>query len=918
MSDNLNTATTTGDHYRGIPTAAKSRARARHRCLALAAALFLFGAPLLGNAQAAHEEDHDVTRATLANGLRVVIVPNPLAPVVTTVVNYLAGSDEAPQGFPGMAHAMEHMMFRGTPELSADQLSAIASGMGGKFNAQTRQTATQYFYTVPVQDLDVALHVEAARMRDILSSEPLWQQERGAIEQEIAADLSNPQYVFYTKLLKKMYEGTPYAHDALGTRPSFDRTTAKMLHKFHADWYAPNNAILVISGAVQPEPVLAQVKSLFEKIPDKKLPARPSVKLKPVKPATLRQTTDRPYGMVTLTMRMPGYESPDFAAAQVLGAVLNSQRADLYGMVVSGEALGTGFDQNSLPKAGIGTAAAMFPAGGDPKPLLKKLKRILADYAKNGVPADLVAAAKRRNRTAVEFRKNTVSGLAMVWAQALAVEGRDSPQYDIDAIARVTVDDVNRVARTYLKFDHAVTGILTPSPSGKPVSSQDFKGEESFTPSHTKAVELPEWAAGALARLSLPESTVQPVVSTLPNGLKLIVQPESVSDTISLFGRVKSNPDMQTPEGKEGVGNILGRLFSFGTTHLDRVAFQKAVDDIGADVDAGSSFSAQALTDNFDRAVELAADNVLHPALPEEAYKVVKTQVAASLKGLLQSPDYLAGRAMNKALYPDNDPTLRQATPETVNALNLDDVRHYYEKVFRPDLTTIVVIGKVTPEQARAVVEKYFGAWQAEGPKPDILLPPVPPNKASATHIPNSSQVQDQVTLAQTLGLNRFNPDYYALQLGNHVLSGGFYASRLYRDLREEAGLVYFVDSSLDSGETRAVFSVSYASDPPNVSKARALVMRDLAALQNTAVSDEELHQAKGLILRELALSEASTGSVAHHLLSLAEIGLPLDEPAKAARQYLDMTAQQVQDAYKKWLRLDDMAQITEGPPPSP
>lgn len=917
MSDKASIASKTGSHHNGVAEA-KSRIRMWHRCVTLAAVILFVGAPLLGYAKAANDEAQDVTRATLENGLRVVIVRNPLAPVVTTTVNYLVGSNEAPAGFPGMAHAMEHMMFRGSPDLSADQLSAIAAGMGGKFNASTGQTLTQYFYTVPADDLNMALHVEALRMRDILRSEPLWKQERGAIEQEVAGDLSNPQYVLYTKVLQHMYEGTPYAHDALGTRPSFDRTTAEMLHKFHATWYAPNNAILVIGGAVDPGQVLPVVKSLFEKIPSKKLPARPPIKLKPVKPVTFNHTTDRPNGMVTVTVRMPGFANPDYAAALVLGDVLNSKRAALYDLVVKGDVLDSGFQFSPLPQAGMGSAAVIIPAGQDPQPSLKTLRNILADYAENGVPADLVETAKRRERTAVEFRKDSVSGLAAMWSHALALEGRDSPQEDIEAIQRVTVADVNRVAHTYLDLDHAVTAILTPSPSGKPVSSQEFKGDETFALSHVKDMKLPKWAEDELARLPLPDSTLKPVVSMLPNGIKLIVQPASVSDTVSLYGGIKSNPNMQMPKGKEGVDGVLAHLFAYGTTHLDRLAFQKALDDIGAEVDTGISFYAQALSDNFERAVELMADNELHPAMPKDALEIVKGQAAAALKGLLQSPGYLARRAFNQALFPASDPTLREATPETVSALTMDDVQNYYKSAFRPDMTTVVVIGNITPEKARAVVEKYLGSWKAEGPKPDVLLPTVPPNKASVTRVPNKSQVQDRVALAQTVGTNRYDPDYYALQLGNNVLSGGFYASRLYSDLREEAGLVYYVGSSMNIGETRGVFSVNYGSDPPKVNQARALVMRDLTAMQTQPVSDKELHQAKSLVLRGIALADASLGGIAQRLLSLSMLDLPLDEPARAARQYHDMTAEDVQNAYKKWLRPQDMAQVTEGPPVAP
>src|SRR5690348_9349908 len=197
-----------------------------------------------------------VARETLANGLRVVVVRDPLAPVVATSVNYLVGSDEAPKGFPGTAHALEHMMFRGSPGLTADQLADIGSVMGGNFNANTRESVTQYLFTVPAEDLDVALHIEATRMAGALGSASQWKEERGAIEQEVAQDVSNPDYVLYERMRAAMFAGTPYAHDALGTRPSFEATTAGMLQHFYDTWYAPNNAILVIAGDVDPKSTL--------------------------------------------------------------------------------------------------------------------------------------------------------------------------------------------------------------------------------------------------------------------------------------------------------------------------------------------------------------------------------------------------------------------------------------------------------------------------------------------------------------------------------------------------------------------------------------------------------------------------------------------------------------------------------------
>jgi zinc protease len=879
--------------------------------------MLVLGAALLWvQAGAARADDDSVLRATLDNGLQVVIIRNPLAPVVTTEINYLAGSNEAPKGFPGMAHAMEHMMFRGSPGLSADQLVNISAAMGGTFDASTEQTATHYYFTVPAEDLDVALHIEAVRMRGILASDKQWKDERGAIEQEVSQDLSNPQYVLYTKLLKALFGGTPYATDALGTRPSFDKTTGKMLRAFHDHWYVPNNAILVIAGDVQPKDALAKVKELFGAIPKKTLPERKPVNLQPVKPRTLKSNTDLPYGLVVLAYRMPGFNSADYAAAEILSDVLSSQRADLYALVPAGKALFAGFDLHAFGHTGLGAAAAAFPAGADHEALLKDVRDILKKTLKDGVSPELVKAAKRNEVAGAEFQKNSVAGLATSWSGALSVMGFDSPQQIVDAIKAVTVDDVNRVARKYLDMNHVITAVLTPEPSGKPTSSKSFGGSESFSSSATKNVKLPKWAEKAVMRLAVPDSTVDPVVTTLPNGIKLIVQPESVSNTVSVYGGIKTNPDLQTPKDQDGVHQVLDELFSYGTTSLDRLAFQKALDDIAAGESAGTSFSLQVLSDRFERGVELLADNELHPALPELAFKITRKQIAETVKGQLKSPGFLTGQALHKGLYPKDDPVLRYATPETVSGLTLDQVKDYYQDVFRPDMTTIVVIGDVTPDGAKKVIEKYFGKWKAHGPQPETDYAPVPPNKPSATVVPNTSRVQDSVVLAETVDVTITDPDYYTLELGNHVLGGAFYATRLYRDLRKDTGLVYFVSSSFQVGKTRGTYMVNYGCDPPNVSKARSIVERDLKQMQTEPVTDEELHRAKALLLRKIPLSESSLDSIAGGLLSRSLLDLPLDTPIRAAKIYINLTAKDIQDAFAKYIRPADFVQVTQGPAP--
>ncbi len=883
--------------------------RAMQLAVAIALALAVSGVM-------AQATDASVTRATLDNGLRVVIVRDTLAPVVTTEMNYLAGSDEVPAGFPGTAHAVEHMMFRGSPGLSKDQLAAIAANMGGAFNADTTQSVTQYYFVAPAQDLNVALHVQSLRMRGVDMDEAAWVKERGAIEQEVSRDLSSPNFKLQTQLIAQMFGGTPYAHTPLGTRASFEKTSAKMLKQFHDTWYAPNNAILVIAGDVDPTATLAQVKHEFGDIARQALPARPAFSFKPVAAKSISLPTDSPYGTVAIAYRAPGLRSKDYATGLVLSQALGSQRAALAGMRFDGTALFGGFASQPLPHAGVDYAIGIFPKGGNPKPILARMQSILAEAASKGVDPALVEAAKRSAIAALEFQKNSVDGLANAWSGALAFQGLASPDAIKQAIEAVTPAAVNALARATFDPAHAVTAVLTPESSGKPIAGKGFGGAESFSSSPDKPVQLPAWASAAFAKLELPKSTLAPVSSTLPNGIRLIVQPETISDTVEVYGKIKTNQDLQAPASEEGVASVLDGLFPFGTTSMNRLQLQQALDAISARENAGPSFSLAVPSAHFAEGLKLLADNELHPALPARAFAVVQHQVAGMVAGQLQSPDFLAELGLDKALLPAGDPELRHATPKNVMALTPEQVKSYYAATFRPDMTTIVVVGKVDPVQAKQLVEQAFGGWKVSGAKPGVDYAAVPANKPDQFNVPDTSASQDSVQMAQTVAVTRDDPARFALNLGNEVLGGGFYASRLYHDLRDTRGLVYNVNTSFDLGKHRSTYTVSFGADPDKVAAASKIVVQDLKQMQQTAVTDTELKRAKGILLRQIPLGESSFGAIGGQLLELSIEDKPLNAMEIAGEHYLKLSAGDVREAYAKHIRPDDFVMAVKGPAP--
>ncbi|MEE8657422.1 Protease 3 [Acetobacteraceae bacterium EV16G] len=838
----------------------------------------------------------NVLRRTLPNGLTVVIVPNHFAPVVRTQMIYRVGSAMTTDEFPGTAHALEHMMFNGTSEVSRSQLSAISAHLGNFNNASTTDDITQYYFEAPAENLNLLLRIEADRMQHLSLTKSDWQRERGAIEQEVSLNLSKPIARYLVKQNAYLFAGSPYAHDALGTRDSFDKTDTARLRHFYETWYQPNNAILLIVGDVEPKKAFRQVAAHFGKIPSHPLPARPSFHEHDVTARTIQMQSDYASGMFVISFPAPGAADAAYPVMEVLEDTLNSERGDLAALRASGEALYAAASYAPRLKGGVLMVYAAFPQGGDPQPLLKKVRQILENVRLHGIAPSLVAAAKRKSLTDAAAAANSIGGLASNWADALAIDPKATPQTLADAVARVTGADVNALAQKVLKSEKALTGIILPSQHAD-APEPAGKVTEKFLPTPEKGTSLPDWANDALSRLKLPKPLPQPEVFHLDNGLTLMVKPEPESRTIQLVGGVKNNPFLQDPPGKEGLLNLTDQLFFYGSSAHDRVKFAEALDDLGADADTGLTFSVTALTDKFDAAFHLMAEVERHPAFRSRDFQTMKQQSIATLPGVIDSPDYRLDRDILKKLNPPKDPSLREATPASVRAITREDVIETYRKVFRPDRTTIVVIGNITSKHALDLIKSAFGNWKNPDSQMALDYPPRPNNEPGEIYVADPGRTQSDVTLVENIDQGIRNPDRYALEFGNEVLGGGFNA-RLLQKLRVETGLVYSVGSGFSWARNRGAFTISYGADPDKADKARELAAQELNQLCAAPISADTLRTVKASMLRAIPMSRASFSSLASIYLSLKSLGLPLVEEDRKAQAIFDMTPQNVQHAF--------------------
>jgi zinc protease len=885
--------------------------RARFAFAALALTLCL---PSGSGAAAPPSPGVTVTRATLANGLRVVVLRDTLAPVVSTWLNVQAGADD--EAYTGLAHAQEHMFFRGSKTLSGAGGDQVAGLTGDQDNADTQSEITQYFHFVPSADLDLALQLDRNRFVGLLDTQKDWSEERGAIEQEVTHDNSDANFRLYVKMLHVIVAGTPYADDGLGTVASFDHNIqAPQLRAFYNAWYHPNNAIYVIAGNVDPQATIALVKRFMGTVPAVPVPAHKPVHLAPLVAAHFTDTSDQSTTEAMIGYRFPGYEDRLYAASVVLADVLNSQRGDLYGLVAAGKAQSVEADASAWPKAGMLQLISHVAVATAPQRALDDLAAVAAGYRTNGVPQDLIDAAKQREIVKEHTSAASTFELAATWSESLAVEKR-TPDQDVAAISAVTKADVDAVAHDYLIADTASTGYAIPKVGDAAAGGQDTAGASGETKTtRTTNEPLPPWALASLAHLKVPERTIAPVTYTLPNGLRLVVQTERASPSIALAGLVLHNAGLEETAGTRGVQSLVDALMPFGTTSLTRLEYQAKLDAISATVSNGYSFSLDVPSENIESGLALLADDELHPAFDAKSFDVVKAERVDALTGDATNPTHLAAVAAADALYPTGDPARAFPTPDGVKALSLDDVKSAYAASFRPDLTTIVIVGDITPERARTLVQNAFGSWQATGARPSVFPAPVANNAPMAANIPATGRLQDTVTLAETLPLTLADPDRGALEVANAVLSGDF-SSILIRDMRVTTGYVYNVGSGLEAGKTRSLFRVQYACAPNNFAKAQAVLERDLQQLGMTPLPDERLQRAKSHLLSEVTLEAASYDSLARRLLANASIGLPADHDYALAGDELAATPATVRDAIARFIRPLGFVRTVEGPTP--
>jgi zinc protease len=893
----------------------------------LVRAALLFGAallPLAATAQTAAPAATAVkpiayTERTLANGLRVYALRDTSTPNVAVQVWYDVGSKDDPKGRSGFAHMFEHLMFKATRNLVSEQMDRLTEDVGGYNNASTNDDYTNYYEVVPANHLQRLLFAEADRMASLVVEPKSFASERDVVKEELRQSTLARPYgkLFSTYLSAASYTTHPYARSTIGSIENLEAASIDDVRAFHATYYRPDNAILVVAGNFDPKQLDAWVDRYFSKIvrPTTAIPrvsVQEPMRAKPVSYTVYEPNTPLP--AVVMTWHVPADRSADIPALTVLNTILSTgESSRMYESLVYRDQLAQDASSFLDSKQGTGNlvAYAILADGKTADQGEAALKREIARFRDAPVSAAELAEAKNEIVTAAIKSRETAEGKARLLASSVIIDGDPrAADRQLAAIQQVTAADVQRVARQYLGDAQSATIRYLPD-SAKPAGQTGDRiavaptvQTEALTPPADIAIVTPAPdgqrilppAPGAPVTANLP----QPVETRLANGLR-VVTVERHDLPIATAYLVGTGGQALDPADRSGVSSLAANLMTKGTTTRSATEIARQVESLGGSIGAnaaseGGSVEVTVKSDQLAPALNILADVAQHPVFAPEELERARTQQVDAVKVAMKNPAQLAALVADRATFgasPYGAPG--SGTPASLKAITRADVTAAYARTWRPDQATLILVGDVTPAQAEALAKAQFGGWRAPAgaPTPLPAVGTLPAPRTVVVDMPGAGQAG---VVVERVAIPRSDPRYYPFAVANTVLGGGF-SSRLNQEVRIKRGLAYGAGSSVDAARTTGSIAARTQTKNQTAAEVVSLMTAEMARMGATPVPEAELSTRKAVLVGNFGRGVETTDGIAGIIGEYVLDGVPLTELQRYTAKVEAVTPAAVQAA---------------------
>lgn len=867
-----------------------------------------------------------ITEYSLPNGLRVLLFPDPSKPIITVNITYKVGSRHENYGETGMAHLLEHLVFKGTPK--HPNIPQELTERGARPNGTTWFDRTNYFETFDATEdnLRWALDLESDRMINSYIARKDLESEFSVVRNEYERGENSPGSVLNKRMMAAMFQWHNYGHSTIGEKSDIEKAPIERLQAFYKHYYQPDNAVLLVAGKIDEQKTLNLVHEYFAPIPK---PDRQIITTYTEEPTQdgERQVVLRRVGDVQLfaaAYRTPAGAHPDYAALSVLAnlltdnptgrlykALVESKKAvSVFGMA-SGYAEGgaTGFTTEVPQDQSLDAAkAAMLGVLDDLKNNPPTQEEV--DKAKTRLLKNWELAFKQSDRLGISLSNYIGTG---DWRLAFLYR---------DWLEAVTPDDVARVAIRYFKEANRTLGYFMPdkNPDRAEIPAtpnldellKDYKGRatiaqgEDFDPS-------PDNIEARTTR------------GALPNGMKYALLPkktrgESVNASFTFhFGT------LENLQGKSTVADFTGTLLNKGTTKRTLAEIKDEQDRLKARISVNGTATGAFVNIETDRAhlaeaIRLAGEMLRQPSFPQEEFDKFKKQYLTNIDEQKTDPNALAANLyarISSPEYPVGDPRRTLTFEEeaaAVQAVTLGQVKDFHKKFYGASDATCAIVGDFDAAEIEKALRETFGDWKS--PSKYVRIPndyqPVPvrsetiltPDKSNAVYLAGFG-----------FPMRNDDPEYPALIVGGQILGGGFLNSRLATRIRQQEGLSYSVNGSFSASpqDKNGSFSAFMIYNPGNLDKLEVAFREEIERADKEGFTADELEAAKGGWLKSRRVNRSSDATLARTLNAYLAYGRDLKWDAQLEQQVEKLTLQQVNTAVKKHLDYSKMSIIKAG-----
>jgi zinc protease len=873
----------------------------------------------------------------LANGLTIVLHEDQSDPLVEVNITYHVGSAREELGRSGFAHFFEHMMFQGSENVADDEHFKIVTEAGGTMNGSTNTDFTNYYQTVPINQLEKVLWLEADRMGFLLDAvtQEKFETQRETVKNERGQRVdSQPYGLISERTGEALYPvGHPYSWSTIGYVEDLDRVNVNDLKTFFQKWYGPNNAVLTIGGAIDKTQTKAWIEKYFSTIPRgpevTKADKAPAI-LTATRFITLEDKVHLP--LLQITIPTVYAQHSDEAALDVLANILGAGKTSLLykNMVQNGLALQAFAGHPCRELACEFQLLALV----NPEKVqgLHQMQTIidetLAEFEQRGVQDDDLQRTKASIESSTIFGLQSVAGKVsrLAYGQTFNNEP-DGIQADIERYNAVTKADVMRVYKKYVKSKPAV--VLSVVPEGQ---TQLAAGEPNFAlPTRQFATETAK--ADDIKQTKIKDNfdrSLQPTAGVNPiggipdywehslsNGIKILGVDTDETPTVFLNIAIEGG-SLLNALAKPGVAAMTAQMMNESTLLFSNVEIANRLALLGSNVSFAASgrytnVYVSSLSKNLPETLVILQEMLFSPGFNEDDFARLKQNTLQGLQQALKSPSVLASRARDIVLF--GDKTIlgmpEGGTTESVQSISLDDLKAFYENYYSPQFADMVIVGDISKKQALTAVSMFSG-WEGK----DYVLPTFDGFANSAKGkvylVDNPGGVQSVVSIVKHALVFDAEGEYFKSGLMNFPL-GGMFNSRINLNLREDKGYTYGAQSGFSGGKQTGIFSAGADVAVQHTVASIQEFLKEIDSFHASGMTQDELELMKKAYTQRDALSSETPTRKAGILIAMLGYDLDKNYRERQKRIINNATTKQLNEIAGKWLDTDSMDIIVVG-----